>query len=114
MSGRGDNAGPLEPLADGGRDTSGRFLAGNKFGRGNPHAAAVARLRSALLRTVKPADIRSMIKALLGRARKGDTAAAKLVLEYTVGRPVQTAGGEPGDVPLIKVLRVSADVWDAV
>lgn len=89
-------------------------MGGNKFGRGNPHAAAVARLRSALLKTVKPAGIRSITAALLDRARKGDTAAAKLVDEHTVGRPAPTLGGENGDVPLIKVLGASAEVWNAV
>jgi len=37
------------PSTNGKRKTNGQFDAGNKYGTGNPHAAKVAQLRSALI-----------------------------------------------------------------
>lgn len=71
------------------RDARGRFLPGNKGGPGNPFAAQVGRLRAALLRAVKPADLREVVTALLEQAKSGNVAAARLVLEYCLGRPVE-------------------------
>jgi len=42
---------------NGDRDERGRFARGNPGGTGNPHAAKVARLRSALLNAVTEQDI---------------------------------------------------------
>ncbi len=72
---------------DNGRSPKGTFLPGNKAARGNPHARRVARLRSALLKAVTPADIRRIVKSLIEAAAAGDTAAAKIVLDRTLGRP---------------------------
>ena len=76
--------------ADGtGRDASGKFTTGNKLGRGNPYAAHVARLRSALMEAVTEDDIRSIAETLVGLARGGDITATKELLLRTLGRPVE-------------------------
>jgi hypothetical protein len=83
---------PLEPFADGtaeGRDAGGRFARGNKGGPGNPHARRVAALRSALLEALTPERMRTLAERLYDRALGGDTAAAKLLLAYALGRPAQ-------------------------
>lgn len=77
--------------ADGGRDAGGRFAAGNPGGPGNPYARRVAALRSALLDAVTADDVREMARALLDQAKAGDAAAARLLLSYTVGPPLDAA-----------------------
>lgn len=71
-----------------GRDGRGRFTPGNRGGPGNPYARRTAELRSALYRAIGPDDVAAIIQSLLAAARKGDVAAAKLVLAYAIGEPV--------------------------
>ncbi len=68
---------------------TGRFLPGNPGGPGNPHAARVAALRGALLEAVTPADLAAIARSLVQAARSGDVAAAKLVFERVLGRPLE-------------------------
>ena len=70
-----------------GRAATGRFLPGNTFSRGygNPYAKAVAQARRTLVGSVSDDDIREIAKALVDKAKAGDTGAAKLVLGYVVG-----------------------------
>jgi hypothetical protein len=90
---------PHKPLTNGanghGRDDSGRFAAGNPGGPGNPHAQAVARFRAAIFDTVTEADFQKLVKSLLSKARGGNIAAARLVLEYCVGKPWTMPEPEP-------------------
>lgn len=78
---------PSTTAANGDHDAAGRFLPGNKAATGNPHAKRIARLRSKLLATIRPADLAAIVKSMLDRARDGDVAAARLLFEYTLGRP---------------------------
>jgi hypothetical protein len=80
-------AAPATAPAAAGRDAAGRFAEGNKGGPGNPHARRVAALRSALLEVVTPERLRPLAERLYQRAMGGDTAAAKLLLAYTLGSP---------------------------
>ena len=75
-------------LGNNGQGTNGRFLPGNKLGRGNPLAGMAAKLRAAMLKAVKVGDVKSIIGAMIDKAIGGDVAAAKLVLQYTVGEPL--------------------------
>ena len=75
---------------DNGRRGNGRFAAGNQFGKGNPHAQRVAKLRSTLLKAVTQTDMRAMIKRMVDEAKNGDVQACKLVLSYAIGRPPET------------------------
>jgi hypothetical protein len=85
---------PLDTVSDGaaaggsnGHDSSGRFTKGNKCAAGNPFARRLARLRSLLLDAVSDDDLRAVARKLVEQARDGDTAAAKLLLAYVLGRP---------------------------
>ena len=49
----------------------------------------VQRLRAELVASVSPADMRTIVAALVGKAKRGDIAAAKLLLSYTLGKPVE-------------------------
>jgi hypothetical protein len=78
---------PLGPVSDG-RDSRGRFGPGNKAAKGNPYAKRVAQLRAALLKSVSRDDVREIIRALVEKARGGDVAAAREVLDRCLGRPL--------------------------
>jgi hypothetical protein len=84
----GAGSGPPSPNGVNGRDSRGRFAKGNRGGTGNPFARRVARLRTLLLEIVSEDDLRGVLAKLVERARTGDVAAVRLVLNYLIGRPV--------------------------
>jgi len=71
------------------RDERGRFLPGNKAATGNPHAKRVAELRSALLEAVTAEDLTAVVRALVTAAKQGDVAAARVLFERVLGRPLE-------------------------
>ena len=71
-----------------GRDSSGRFSAGNSAARGNPHARKVAELRSALLAAVSTDDLAAVVRSLVDAAKSGDVQAAKVVFDRVLGPSV--------------------------
>jgi hypothetical protein len=73
------------PNGANGRGPGGRFAKGNVGGPGNPNARHVARLRSALLKAVKPNDLKEVIAALLQSAKRGEVAAARELLQRLLG-----------------------------
>lgn len=79
----------VEPSANGsnGHGPDGKFLQGNPGGPGNPHAAEVSQLRSALLQAVTADDLRNVIAALVNQAKSGNVQAAKVLLDRLFGRP---------------------------
>ncbi len=76
------------PTGSNGRDSRGRFKPGNKVARGNPEAQRVGKLRSKLINSVSEKDIAEVVAGLVKKARSGDTAAAKLLLDRVLGPPV--------------------------
>ena len=74
-----------------GRDKLGRFAQGNAGGPGNPYARRVAELRSALMDAVTEDDLRAVV-AKLKKAKEGDIAAIREVLDRALGKPL--AGAE--------------------
>jgi len=82
----------------GGKDAAtGRFLPGNKCGRGNPHYRRLAANRTAFLEAVGPEQIKALAADLFKRAMAGDADAARLVLAYAVGRPQPAADPDGAD-----------------
>jgi hypothetical protein len=77
------------PNGDNGRDEQGRFTAGNNGGPGNPHAAQVGRLRTALLNAVTEDDMREVVLALVGKAKTGDVVAARVLFDRVLGKPIE-------------------------
>lgn len=75
------------PSPNGVNGSSGRFQAGNKFGRGNPYSRQVAALRRELLRVVTPDDVAEIVRALVDKAKAGDLHAAREILDRTIGKP---------------------------
>ncbi len=70
-----------------GRDARGRFAAGNMGGPGNPFARRVARYRKALHQCASIEDMKEIGRQLVTKAKTGDLAAIKLLLQYQVGKP---------------------------
>ena len=97
---------PSEPLGDGNgeRDAGGRFKAGNKCGRGNPHARKVAALRSAVLDVITPEKLSKMVTRVLEMATAGNIAAAKLIFRYAVGDPLPAADPDRLDLDEFKLI----------
>jgi hypothetical protein len=75
--------------ASSGRTGGGRFGPANKHGRGNPLARRQYELRQMLLEAVEPKDVQDIYNVLLKATLGGDVQAARLVLEYALGKPAQ-------------------------
>ena len=90
------------PAADEGRDARGRFTKGNKGGPGNPFARKVAALRRAMVNFVSEDDLKHIVFVIKMRAEGGDMAAAKLLLQYVIGKPTETVDPD----------RVDIDEWE--
>ena len=80
------------PISNGasGRDrdhVTGRFAPGNQIARGRTHPVSrrVKRLRAELLRAITPRDIREVVEALVGEAKRGNIAAARELLNRALG-----------------------------
>ena len=73
-----------------GRGSDGRFAPGNPGGPGRPPAATVHEHRTALVEAITPEDVRDIMAALVLKAKSGDIAAARLVLERIFGRVTDT------------------------
>src|SRR5207244_9486692 len=82
----------------GGRDTKGRFAAGNAGGPGNPFARQTAQLRAALVQRVTSEDMGVIADELIVKARNGNLAAIKLLFQYVIGKPVAAVNPDTLDV----------------
>jgi hypothetical protein len=91
-----------------GRGAFGRFNKGNVGGAGNPFARQVAALRSAFVRAVSEQDIDDIAMALIIRAKSGDVPAAKLLLAYCIGKPVDTVEPDRLDIDEWKLTQQTA------
>ena len=70
------------------RDAKGRFAKGNAIGTGNPFGRTMASRRTTILNAVSEADLAEIMQELVRLAKGGDIGAAKLVLQYVVGKPL--------------------------
>jgi len=81
------NGAPSTTGDNGGRDSSGRFTAGNTVAKGNPYAKRVAAFRQALMDAVTVEDIAQIARALVAKAKGGDTVATRIILDRLLGKP---------------------------
>jgi len=67
--------------------TTGRFAPGNSAATGHrrPHAARVARFRTALMDAITEEDLAEIARALVAAAKGGDVTAARLLLDRVLG-----------------------------
>jgi hypothetical protein len=81
-----------------GRDATGRFTKGNPGGPGNPFYRRQAEFRRAALAAFTPEDVTSLLRVMLALGRNGDTAAARVFLDYAVGKPAKAAEPDQTDL----------------
>jgi hypothetical protein len=97
----GSNANPKpaaeKPAAEG-RTAKGTFAPGNQFARGNPNARKMAALRAALLEAVTVERMKALGEKLYERAMAGDSAAAKLLLAYAIGKVPEAVNADRLDL----------------
>ncbi len=100
----------MESVSDGpsGRVGQGRFAPGNRFASGNPQAKRMYELRRALLDSADPDRVKAVGLKMLELAESGDVMAARLILEYLLGKPPQALelsgpDGEPLGMDLAKL-----------
>jgi hypothetical protein len=93
------------PPTDAGRDSDGRFAAGNKFAAGNPFARRMARLRSRFLEAVTEDDLHTVARKLVDMAKGGDLAAAKLLLAYAIGQPTDPVNPDRMDLDELALVK---------
>jgi hypothetical protein len=101
-------------MVDEGRDTKGRFTKGNKIGIGRPRRSVEEKYLKCLRDNVSLEDFKVMVQQALKKAKGGDVALFKLLLNYLIGLPTQytvtdvTSGGKP-----LKAYTVLAnpDMW---
>src|SRR5262245_24153096 len=99
------------PSANGNsRDTRGRFAAGNPGGPGNPFARQVAALRQAVLDSVTPADMQTVVRKLIELAAAGNVPAARLLLSYALGKPQPFADPDRMDAAEWEVHKETANM----
>src|SRR3954468_11494102 len=72
-----------------GHTPDGKFARGNKLASGNPVAKRMYELRRALLDAADAGTVQRVARKMGELAAGGDVAAARLYLEYTVGRVPQ-------------------------
>ncbi len=76
------------------------FKPGNTFGKGNPLAKKQAEFRRMFHEAVTADDLRAVARAMIDEAIDGDPTAARLVLEYTAGKPAAyVEDTDDGDKP---------------
>ena len=80
---------PSPSASDGNRDSTGRFVAGNRASKGNPLGPMVAKLRSCLLSSITEDDMRAIVAALVDKAKRGDVSAASLLFDRCLGKPLE-------------------------
>jgi len=62
---------------------------GCKGGPGNPLGKRIAQLRTAIIEAVSEDDVRRIVQSLVRKAIEGDTHAAAILFERTVGKPLE-------------------------
>ncbi len=73
--------------SNGQRDANGRFAVGNKGGPGNPFAKQIAHVRALICEAVSEDDLREIIATMIRRAKEGDLASARELLDRLSGKP---------------------------
>lgn len=90
---------------------TGHFEKGWKGGPGNPFSKRLHELRQSVIDCTTPEDVKAVIGKLFELAKSGDVQAARVWLEYVIGKPAQSLeisgrGGEPLGTDLARLTAV--------
>lgn len=108
--------GPVSDGLNGGKGPDGRFLHGNRHGRGNPNNRKQHQLRAALLDAASDEDVRRVGAKLVELSLAGDVAAARTWLEHVCGRAPASVevSGLDGAALGLDVARLVAVITEAL
>jgi hypothetical protein len=95
-----------------GKDAKGRFVANNKFGKGNPHAQRVNVLRTALLDTSTYDDAVEVVKKLIELAKGGNVQEISELLNRWYGKANQPVELSHSDAPDARGVALQAILSD--
>ena len=92
------------------RDEKGKFVKGHPGMGGRKPKSHEEKVLEAVSRACSPADIQAIMEKLVSKAKTGNIQAAKIVLAYAIGMPVQKteitgAGGGPVEIREIEVVK---------
>ena len=80
------------------RDENGRFVKGHEGMGGRKPKSHEEKVLAAVNRACSPSDIQAIMESLIRKALNGNIQAAKVVLAYAIGMPIQktdiTTGGK--------------------
>lgn len=112
MTGDGQTGGGETAPSRADRDARGWFTKGNAVSKkgGNPHFKRLASMRSTIAATVTDADLADVLRGLLALAKKGDTQAARVLLDRVLGQ----ARREPSPAIDLPDLSSAAGVAEAL
>ena len=96
-----------------GCESNGQFAKGNNGGPGNPYARQAAQLRLRAFDSVSGDDVEAILSKMVELAKAGDVAAARLVLQYTLGKPVASAHPDRLDRDEVEAFQANAMRQDA-
>jgi hypothetical protein len=95
------------------REANGQFAKGNPGGPGNPYARQVAAMRLRALDRVSGDDVEAILSKMVTLAKEVDVPAARLVLQYTLGKPVASAHPDRLDSDEVEAFQANAMRQDA-
>ena len=86
------------------RDANGKFAPGNRGGTGNPFARRVAQMRRVILDALDEKALTRVVNSMIEQAEKGDVAAARLLLQYSLGKPAPAVQPDRMDIDEYEVI----------
>ena len=90
------------------REANGQFATGNRGGPGNPYARRVAELRHIILDVLDEEALVAVTKAMIEQAKTGDVAAARLLLQYSLGKPAPAVQPDRMNIDEFQIIKDSA------
>jgi len=74
-----------------GRNAQGQFVRGHQVskGKGRPKRSVEEKYLKTFSATVKKKDLKEILLTVMSRAKAGDMVAARIILEYGMGKPQQ-------------------------
>jgi hypothetical protein len=97
---------------DGGfRGPDGKFQHGNRAAKGNPVYRRMMELRRTLLECADPETLQAIFRKIGQLAKDGDMVAARLYLEFSVGKatqPIEMNAADSGEPVVVKIISVAS------
>lgn len=104
---------PWEGTANG-RTDGGLFAKGNTIAKGNPNNRRMQELRRSILDAATEDDVQAIIRKMAEMGRSGDVTAARVFLEYVVGKPTQAIELSNADGSAIELPSIVATIMVAL